>query len=411
MADNHELDELLGRVGAELDRQLRTPAPLPARQRDQPRRPLVLATAAALVAAVGVVGVWQVSQRSPQHDDAAGAPVQVPADAAAVIEHPARSTVLPIVTTVLGGPAPDTLPPSEPASSCGTYVVQRDDSLANIARDHLVSIDALLAINGFTNGGEVVLMPEQALTLPCPEWLTRDDVSDDVECVPATTPRIGMPYVVFDPVPIGYAPMSSTRGSFGKDADPPAALFVWDDGETVTPFGIAHDTDGSIKTLAMLGAIPAWLISEIVEAATIGETFEITGPLPEGVTLVATQEVDTFMHAAGYQGDERLLWVQTLTDYPLDTYLDPGTTIELDVYVHGATGFLLRSPSQGGGDPGRSMLFWPATDGPYVYSIGVNDEHADVDELIDLADTIRRATPAESAQFVDPNEGSSWDCS
>lgn len=406
MRENHELDDVLGRVGAELDRQLRTPTTLLARRRGEPRRPLLLATAAAVVAVVGVAGVWQVSQRSPQH----GEPTGTAADGGAVLEHPARSTALPIATTDPNRSAPDTLPPGEPGQSCGDYVVQDDDSLAGIAERHLVTIDALLAINGYASPNEAVIIAEQTLTLPCPEWLTLDDSpAPAAECVPATTPRIGLPYVVFDPVPAGYAPVAATRGGHGKDAQAPAALFVWDDGETVVPFGIAHDTDGSIRTLATLGSIPSDLVDDILEAASIGETFEITGPLPDGVTLVATQEIDAFVHAAGYESDGRSLWLQTLTDYPLDTHLDPGTTIELDVYVDGETGFLLRSPSQGGGDPGRSVLYWPA-EGPYVYAIGIDDADADVEQLVGLAGTIRRASPAESAQFVDPFEGANWEC-
>lgn len=424
---DRELDELLGRVGAELDRQLRAPATAPSRRPRAARHPLLLTSAAALLVLGGVAGVWFTTRRGPDGGAVTTQPAaELPAGHSSVSPFPATTlwpgagttvpgttfaptTLPPILTSVPGWPALATVPPTA-LDRCGEHVVQHGDSLASIARDNFVTLDALLAVNGFTGPDDVNLGPDTPLTLPCPMWTSVEPGADGFDdCVAATTPRTGLPYVVLSPVPAGYAPTEATRGGYGRDAEAPAALFAWADGESMIPFSLARDLDGTVKPLTIQGTIPADVLSDTIDAVTIDHTVTLDGELPAGVVLVAVQEVDVTAHSAGYQSGERSLWVQTLTDFPLDGYPDPGTTIELDVYVDGASGFVLRTPSDGPDDPGRTVLFWPDS-GPFVYSIGVADADADADELVALAGTIRRATPVEAAEFVDPFAGSSWDC-
>jgi LysM repeat protein len=87
-------------------------------------------------------------------------------------------------------PAPPVNPPVNPPAAGPTYTVRPGDSLGAIASQHAVTIDALLAVNGFNRNS--VIMPGQQMKLPAGSRLTHID-----RVLNYALAQIGKPYRFF----------------------------------------------------------------------------------------------------------------------------------------------------------------------------------------------------------------------
>lgn len=318
--------------------------------------------------------------------------------------------------------------------SCGSYTIRAGDSIASIAEQHDVTIEALDVANADLDSA---ILPGVVINLPCPDPSGVTPPSD-----PAAGPIVtaadnhGLPYLVFDPVPEGYTFSSAMSARHGKDFEPPALLLAWtrdDDAivpitvgivERVTPIApptganlVATDTvsgwtrqsDG--MTTAYLqptdgpgyqlhssdNDIPGNVLIDIVTGLAPDGTLTWQDQIPTGIMELARQDRDATMHSATYESAGGGVSIATYDSLPVNGLtLSPGTTVTPDLSISGMSGFALTIPI-GDGTTER-VLYWSSGDGP-VFSISATGTDLGVDELIAIADQARPASPDEEAEF------------